>query len=132
MGKSFYIYHCIVDNTQEAGMKSIYVQNVQKYEEKEEHPEAPIEEDKTTDRKTDFKEVYIVEVSEISFYCQYKNSGSKLNALQAKMAQEMAANPPLPGAYSPKKGIIRLIIFLLLVFISTLSRFCIPFYNIIS
>lgn len=74
-----------------------------KYEEKEEKPDT-IEEDKTVDRKTDYKEVYIVEVSEIGFYCQYESSGSKLNSLQAKMAQEMGANPPLPGAYSPKKG----------------------------
>nr|BAN21254.1 ebna2 binding protein P100 [Riptortus pedestris] len=74
-----------------------------KYEEKEEKTET-IEEDKAVDRKTDYKEVYVVEVSEIGFYCQIAASGSKLNALQAKMAQEMAANPPLPGAYSPKKG----------------------------
>uniref|UniRef100_A0A0A9XU00 Staphylococcal nuclease domain-containing protein 1 n=1 Tax=Lygus hesperus TaxID=30085 RepID=A0A0A9XU00_LYGHE len=75
-----------------------------KYIEKEEAPEVIEVEDKTVDRKMEYKEVLIVETGELTFWCQYAAQGQKLNALQAKLSQEMAANPPLAGSYTPKRG----------------------------
>ncbi|XP_014242124.1 staphylococcal nuclease domain-containing protein 1 [Cimex lectularius] len=74
-----------------------------KYAEKEDS-HVVVEEDKTAERVVDYKDVVVVEVSDLSFYCQYCSQESKLTMLQTKLQQEMAANPPLPGAYTPRKG----------------------------
>ncbi|BET03491.1 Ebna2 Hypothetical protein protein P100 [Nesidiocoris tenuis] len=75
------------------------------YIDKEETTGEVIEvDDKISERKMEFKEVLVVETNELSFWCQYAAQGQKLNALQAKLSQEMAANPPLAGSFTPKKG----------------------------
>lgn len=74
-----------------------------KFTEKEEQNDI-IEEDKTVERRVDYKKVLVVEVNDLTFSCQYAAQEPKLKALQEKIIQEMAANPPLPGAYVPKKG----------------------------
>lgn len=77
----------------------------QHYIDKEETTGEVIEvDDKISERKMEFKEVLVVETNELSFWCQYAAQGQKLNALQAKLSQEMAANPPLAGSFTPKKG----------------------------
>ncbi|CAB0001957.1 unnamed protein product [Nesidiocoris tenuis] len=75
------------------------------YIDKEETTGEVIEvDDKISERKMEFKEVLVVETNELSFWCQYAAQGQKLNALQAKLSQEMAANPPLAGSFTPKKA----------------------------
>lgn len=98
------------------GLNSLYSKDLQnaknaakakgvwKYVDKEETTEVIEVEDKTVERKLDYKEVLVVETTELSFWCQYADQGGKLNALQAKLSQEMGANPPLAGSYQPKRG----------------------------
>jgi staphylococcal nuclease domain-containing protein 1 len=41
---------------------------------------------------------------ELHFYAQLVEEGPKLELLLSKTRQELAANPPLAGAYTPKRG----------------------------
>ncbi|XP_056643670.1 staphylococcal nuclease domain-containing protein 1 [Diorhabda sublineata] len=68
-------------------------------EEKQEEEKVPIE------RQINFEEVVVTEVTpEGNFYVQRISEGPKVEALFAKLRQEFEANPPLPGAYTPKRG----------------------------
>ncbi|KAG5893662.1 hypothetical protein JTB14_028816 [Gonioctena quinquepunctata] len=68
-------------------------------EEKKEEEKVP------TERKVNFEEVVVTEVTpEGSFYVQKISEGPKAEALFAKLRQEFQANPPLPGAFTPKRG----------------------------
>nr|QBI71279.1 ebna2 binding protein P100 [Nicoletia phytophila] len=70
-------------------------------EEKEEKPE----EDKIIERKVDQKKVLVIEATlELHFYAQFVDQGPKLEELMEKLRQEFTANPPMTGAYTPKKG----------------------------
>ncbi|XP_074027844.1 staphylococcal nuclease domain-containing protein 1 isoform X2 [Leptinotarsa decemlineata] len=63
------------------------------------------EEKVPTERKVNLEEVVVTEVTpEGSFYVQKISEGPKAEALFAKLRQEFQANPPLPGAYTPKRG----------------------------
>ena len=47
----------------------------------------------------------VIEVTpELHFYAQLVEQGPKLEQLMTKIRQEFVANPPLPGAYTPKRG----------------------------
>jgi hypothetical protein len=49
--------------------------------------------------------VYVTEVTDdLRFYAQREDQGSKLVALMDELTQAFVANPPLGGAYVPKKG----------------------------
>ncbi|XP_028130612.1 staphylococcal nuclease domain-containing protein 1 [Diabrotica virgifera virgifera] len=68
-------------------------------EEKHEEEKVPVE------RQVNFEEVVVTEVTpEGSFYIQKISEGPKAEALFAKLRQEFQANPPLPGAFTPKRG----------------------------
>ncbi|KAJ8948775.1 hypothetical protein NQ317_010354 [Molorchus minor] len=68
-------------------------------EEKKEEEKIPIE------RKVNYEEVIVTEVTpEGNFFVQKISEGAKAEALLAKLRQEFQANPPLPGAYTPKRG----------------------------
>lgn len=41
---------------------------------------------------------------ELHFYAQSVEQGPKVEALNARIRQELAANPPLAGAYSPRRN----------------------------
>ena len=59
----------------------------------------------TVERKVSYEEVVVTEVTpEGSFFVQTIAEGPKAEALNAKLRQEFQANPPLPGAYTPKRG----------------------------
>lgn len=60
----------------------------------------------TPDKKEDRKPVIITEVANdlSSFYAQFENDGPGLEALLTEMREELTSNPPLPGAFTPKKG----------------------------
>ncbi|ENN71421.1 staphylococcal nuclease domain-containing protein 1 isoform X2 [Dendroctonus ponderosae] len=71
----------------------------------EEPKEKHVEEERHVDRKVNYEEVVVTEVSaEGTFFAQKFADGPKAVALLAKLRQEFEANPPLPGAYTPKRG----------------------------
>ncbi|KAG8224358.1 hypothetical protein J437_LFUL004314 [Ladona fulva] len=73
-------------------------------EEKSEEDKAA-EEDKIKERKENFVDVLVVEVTpELHFYAQRVDQGETLTDLTEKMRAEINENPPLPGSYTPKKG----------------------------
>jgi len=58
-----------------------------------------------TERKINFEEVYISEVTnDGKFYACRVSDGSALETLMDGLRAEFATNPPLAGAYTPKKG----------------------------
>ncbi|XP_021917779.1 staphylococcal nuclease domain-containing protein 1 isoform X1 [Zootermopsis nevadensis] len=64
-----------------------------------------IEEDNITERKIDYHKVFVVEgTRDLHFYAQLVEQGSKLEQLMGKIRQEFVSNPPLPGAFTPKRG----------------------------
>ncbi|CAB3384819.1 Hypothetical predicted protein [Cloeon dipterum] len=77
-------------------------------EEEKTHNEddAPVEDEKApVERKKEYTPVYITEVGdEMRFYAQREDQGSKLVAMMDELTQAFKANPPLAGAYTPKKG----------------------------
>lgn len=57
------------------------------------------------ERKIVLEEVMVTEVTpELHFYVQNVEQGPKVESLNAKFRQEFQTNPPLPGAYTPKRG----------------------------
>ncbi|CAH1366960.1 unnamed protein product [Tenebrio molitor] len=74
------------------------------YEEEKEEQQ-PEEEKPSVERKVNYEEVVVTEVTqEGSFFVQSMSEGPKAESLNAKLRQEFQANPPLPGAYTPKRG----------------------------
>ncbi|XP_066153595.1 staphylococcal nuclease domain-containing protein 1 [Euwallacea fornicatus] len=72
----------------------------------EEPQEKHVEDDnKPVNRKINYEEVMVTEVTnEGTFFVQRVVEGPKAESLIAKLRQEFEANPPLPGAYNPKRG----------------------------
>lgn len=71
----------------------------EKHEDKKEDDHAPRE------RKVNFEEVILTEITtEGTFFVQRISDGAKAEALFAKLRQEFQANPPLPGAFTPRRG----------------------------
>ena len=57
------------------------------------------------ERKINYQEVVVSEITEdLHFYAQYVNQRSTFEDLISRLRQELSANPPLPGAYNPKRG----------------------------
>jgi len=71
---------------------------------------APVEEEvdpKKDDgeRKTDYKKVVVTEVTaDARIYTQVISEGPKLETLMGEIRTEFTDNPPLAGAYQPKRG----------------------------
>lgn len=58
-----------------------------------------------TERKVDYQKVVVVEATpDLRFYAQMVDQGPRLEVLMNQIRQEFQTNPPLPGAYTPKKG----------------------------
>lgn len=75
-------------------------------EEDEQEVEKKRDDDRNVERSVNQTRVVVTETTpELHFYAQVVDQGPKLEALMAKIRQEFTANPPLPGAYQPKKGI---------------------------
>lgn len=71
----------------------------------EKEVKAQPEEDVVAERKTNYQSVVITEVTpELHFYVQKVENGPALEQLMAQLRQDLATNPPLSGAFSPKKG----------------------------
>jgi len=57
------------------------------------------------DRKVNYTKVVVTEVTqEAKIYAQHVDEGPKLEALMKQIRDEFSNNPPLAGAYQPKKG----------------------------
>merc|ERR1719242_1879394 len=57
------------------------------------------------DRKVNYTKVVVTEVTqEAKIYAQHIDEGPKLEALMKQIREEFSSNPPLAGAYQPKKG----------------------------
>lgn len=87
------------DNAKAARLK-VWKDYVEENEE-----EKKIEEDHVTERKIEYQKVLVIEVTpELHFYAQLVEQGPKLEQLMSKIRQEFTANPPLAGAYTPKRS----------------------------
>merc|ERR1712142_568504 len=76
-------------------------------EEKKPEPEETESADSAIpERKVNYQPVVITEVSRetLNFFAQFVDDGPKLEKLMEEVNQELTANPPLPGAYTPKRG----------------------------
>ncbi|XP_057342022.1 staphylococcal nuclease domain-containing protein 1 [Microplitis mediator] len=63
------------------------------------------EEKEVVERKIETREVVVSEVTEdLHFYAQYVDQKSQVEGLLTRLRQELEENPPLPGAFSPKRG----------------------------
>ncbi|XP_058791125.1 staphylococcal nuclease domain-containing protein 1 [Phymastichus coffea] len=72
---------------------------VEPEEKREETERAPAE------RKIDYQEIVVSEITdELHVYTQRVDQKATLEGLLARLRQEIETNPPLAGAYTPKKG----------------------------
>ena len=63
------------------------------------------EEETVVERKTNYQNVVITEVTpELHFFVQKVDQGPALEQLMNQLRQELDTNPPLAGSYTPKKG----------------------------
>ena len=71
----------------------------------EKEVKAAPEEEIATERKTNYQAVVVTEVTpELRFFVQKVDLGQALEQLMNQLRQELNTNPPLAGAYVPKKG----------------------------
>ena len=78
------------------------------YSEEEEKPvvvEETESKDADEDRKVNYINVVVTEVTnEAKIYAQHVDEGPKLEKLMEQIREEFTSNPPVAGAYQPKKG----------------------------
>ena len=69
-------------------------------------PEKGTEEQrKPAQRKIDYQEVVVSEIlDDLHIYTQKVDQKTTLEGMLGRLRAEIAANPPLAGAYTPKKG----------------------------
>lgn len=71
----------------------------------EEPKETVAPEKEPQERKLNYKSVVVTEITpDLHFFAQSVDSGTQLEALMSQMRAELTNNPPLSGAYTPKKG----------------------------
>lgn len=65
----------------------------------------PAHEDVVKERKTNYVEVLVSEVSpELHVFVQPVSEGPKLESLTDNLRKHFESNPPTTGSYSPKRG----------------------------
>jgi len=70
-----------------------------------EEPKEEIQETEVLERKINYQTVIITEITnELHLYAQNAETGPALVTLMEQLRSDLNANPPLPGAYTPKKG----------------------------
>ncbi|XP_038049256.1 staphylococcal nuclease domain-containing protein 1-like [Patiria miniata] len=73
--------------------------------EKFEEPKTLVVVEETAERKTNYKLIVVTETgNELDFYAQLVESGKQFEKFMEQLRAEIAAAPPLPGAFTPKKG----------------------------
>uniref|UniRef100_A0A669FAJ6 Staphylococcal nuclease domain-containing protein n=1 Tax=Oreochromis niloticus TaxID=8128 RepID=A0A669FAJ6_ORENI len=73
------------------------------------YEEKPVEEvvhlSEEKERVANYKPVYVTEITDtLHFYAQDVETGSQLESLMETMRAEIAAQPPVEGSYSPRRG----------------------------
>ena len=62
-------------------------------------------EEQQVERKVDYRPMVITEITqEGKVYGQYLSDGQALEKIADNLERSFKANPPLPGAYNPRKG----------------------------
>lgn len=93
------------EDSAKAKKKNIWANYVEEVEPEEKEEIEPAEkDDKIPERKVNAEKVVVTEVNELNFYAQNESEGTKLEALMNKLRQEFQSNPPVTGAYTPKRG----------------------------
>lgn len=70
------------------------------------------EKNEPQERVVQHKKIVITEITDqLTFYGQFVESGPKLEQLTVQLRAELAARPPVPGAYTPKVGDVCVAIF---------------------
>ncbi|KAF7998494.1 hypothetical protein HCN44_010902 [Aphidius gifuensis] len=71
-----------------------------------EHDTEKINEEKEiVERKVETHEVVVSEITEdLHFFAQYVDQRNQVESLLTRLRQELEDNPPLPGAFNPKRG----------------------------
>nr|CAB3266428.1 staphylococcal nuclease domain-containing protein 1 [Phallusia mammillata] len=73
-----------------------------------ENYEEPKQEEKVeepTERKANYKNIFVTEVTpQLHLYCQHVDNGTQLDLLTEKMRSFLISDPPLAGAYKPRRG----------------------------
>lgn len=75
----------------------------------EDKPAAVVDEEKEdkgpVERKVNFENVIVTEITaDLSFFAQNVELGGKLDAMMAKLHAEFQSNPPITGAFTPKRN----------------------------
>jgi staphylococcal nuclease domain-containing protein 1 len=71
----------------------------------QEEPKEVVPENEPQERTLSYKTVVVTEVSEdLSFYAQNVETGPQLEKLMDQLRNDLTTTPPLPGAYTPRKG----------------------------
>lgn len=84
-----------------AAKKNIWASYVEETEEKVEEEK----EDKIIERKVNFESVIITDVTaDLHFFAQNTDQGAKLEGLMNKLRLEFQNNPPITGAFTPRRG----------------------------
>uniref|UniRef100_A0A8C1AYF6 Staphylococcal nuclease domain-containing protein n=1 Tax=Cyprinus carpio carpio TaxID=630221 RepID=A0A8C1AYF6_CYPCA len=83
--------------------KCVYRQLWANYEEKPKEEVAQLTEEK--ERVAKYRAVYVTEITDgLHFYAQDVETGTKLESLMESMRGEIAAQPPVEGSFSPRRG----------------------------
>ncbi|XP_074643880.1 staphylococcal nuclease domain-containing protein 1-like [Tubulanus polymorphus] len=70
-----------------------------------EEPKEEVVKEEPGERKVNYKPVVITEVTDTGhFYIQHVDNGPALEEMMEKLRSDLEVNPPLAGAYTPKKG----------------------------
>jgi staphylococcal nuclease domain-containing protein 1 len=78
---------------------------VEEPEEANNNTSKPVHEEVVKERKTNYVEVLVSEISpELHVYVQPVSEGPKLESLTDNLRKHFDSNPPISGSYSPKRG----------------------------
>lgn len=92
------------EDSAKAQRKKIWSTWVEEEKTEEHHDE---KDDKVTERKVNHEKVLVTEITpELKFFAQHTDQGAKLESVMAKLRQDFQANPPITGAYTPKRKYI--------------------------
>ncbi|XP_018789649.1 PREDICTED: staphylococcal nuclease domain-containing protein 1 [Bactrocera latifrons] len=89
-----------------AAKKNIWANYVEQViEEKPVVVEEEKDEKVPVERKVHYEDVIVTEITaDLTFFAQAVENGAKLEAMMAKLHAEFQSNPPIVGAYTPKRG----------------------------
>lgn len=91
----------MAEDKAKAAKKGIWENYKEEVEEKVEEEK----EEKIVERKINYESIIITEVTaDLHFFAQHTDQGAKLENLMSKLRQEFQTNPPITGAYTPKRG----------------------------